>query len=123
MTRFGYFMTTYLAMLAAGGLAFVHPAPRVIWNATASTPTGLYTLHPIRQLRTTELVVVRPPDAIASVLAKGGFLPRGVPLLKQATPSRSTGLRPAKRRTAITWTGHCRAGAAARRFKRARSSS
>jgi|GEM_PF-39896 len=82
MTRFGYFMTTYLAMLAAGGLAFVHPAPRLIWNATASTPTGLYTLHPVRRLRATELVVVRPPDAIASVLAKGGFLPRGVPLLK-----------------------------------------
>ena len=41
MTRFGYVMTTYFAMLVLIGLAFVHPAPRLIWNATASTPTGL----------------------------------------------------------------------------------
>ena len=41
MTRFGYVMTTYFAMLGIGALAFFHPAPRLIWNATASTPTGL----------------------------------------------------------------------------------
>jgi type IV secretory pathway protease TraF len=46
MTRFGYVMTTYLAMLTVGVLAFFHPAPRLIWNATASTPTGLYALRP-----------------------------------------------------------------------------
>ena len=40
MTRFGYVMTTYFAMLGIGALAFFHPAPRLIWNATASTPTG-----------------------------------------------------------------------------------
>ena len=52
MSRFGYVMATYLAVLAAGGLAFFHPAPRLIWNATASTPTGLYALRPVGQLRT-----------------------------------------------------------------------
>lgn len=82
MTRFGYVMTTYFAMLVIGALAFVHPAPRLIWNATASTPAGLYALRPIGQLRIMELVAVRPPEPIASFLADGGFLPRGVPLLK-----------------------------------------
>lgn len=82
MTRFGYVMTTYFAMLGIGALAFFHPAPRLIWNATASTPTGLYALHPAGQLHTLELVVVRPPEPIASYLADGGFLPKGVPLLK-----------------------------------------
>ena len=82
MTRFGYVMTTYFAMLGIGALAFFHPAPRLIWNATASTPTGLYALHPAGQLHTLELVVVRPPEPIASYLADGGFLPEGVPLLK-----------------------------------------
>jgi conjugative transfer signal peptidase TraF len=82
MTRFGYVMTTYFSMLAIGGMAFVHPTPRLIWNATASTPTGLYALRPISQLQTMELVAVRPPEPIASFLADGGFLPRGVPLLK-----------------------------------------
>jgi conjugative transfer signal peptidase TraF len=82
MTRFGYVMTTYFAMLGIGGLAFVHPAPRLIWNATASTPTGLYALRPIGHLHAMELVAVRPPEPIASFLADGGFLPKGVPLLK-----------------------------------------
>ena len=82
MTRFGYVMTTYFAMLGIGALAFFHPAPRLIWNATASTPTGLYALHPLGTLHTLELVVVRPPEPIASYLADGGFLPKGVPLLK-----------------------------------------
>ncbi len=82
MTRFGYVMLTYFAMLAIGGLAFFRPAPRLIWNATASTPTGLYALRPAGQFRVLELVAVRPPEPIASYLADGGFLPRGVPLLK-----------------------------------------
>ena len=82
MSRFGYVMTTYVAMLAIGSLAFFHPAPRLIWNATASTPTGLYALHPVGELHALELVAVRPPEPIASYLADGGFLPKGVPLLK-----------------------------------------
>ncbi|KRQ17152.1 S26 family signal peptidase [Bradyrhizobium manausense] len=82
MTRFGYVMTTYLAMLLGCGLMFVHPAPRLIWNATASTPIGLYRLHPIGELHALDLVAVRLPSPIASVLADGGFLPKGVPLLK-----------------------------------------
>lgn len=82
MSRFGYIMATYLATLAAGGPAFFQPAPRLIWNATASTPTGLYVLRPVGQLRTLELVAVRPPKPIASYLADGGFLPKGVLLLK-----------------------------------------
>jgi conjugative transfer signal peptidase TraF len=82
VSRFGYAAATYVAALAAGCLVFFHPAPRLIWNATASTPIGLYALRPIRRLHVLELVVVRPPEPIASYLADGGFLPRGVPLLK-----------------------------------------
>ncbi|ACI52534.1 conjugal transfer protein precursor [Gluconacetobacter diazotrophicus PA1 5] len=82
MSRFGTIMSTYVAMLAAGALVFFHPAPRLIWNATASTPTGLYALRPAGKLHALELVAVRPPEPIASYLADGGFLPRGVPLLK-----------------------------------------
>ena len=82
MTRFGYVMTTFVAMAGVGALAFLHPAPRLIWNATASTPTGLYALQPIGRLHVRELVAVRPPVPIATYLAGGGFLPKGVPLLK-----------------------------------------
>jgi conjugative transfer signal peptidase TraF len=82
MTRFGYVITTYFAMLAIGGLAFVHPVPQLIWNATASTPTGLYILRPAGALHVTELVAVQPPEPVANFLADGGFLPRGALLLK-----------------------------------------
>ena len=82
MTRFGYIMVTGFAMLSAGGLVVFHPAPRLIWNATASTPTGLYALRPVEQLHALELAAVRPPEPIAHYLADGGFLPKGVPLLK-----------------------------------------
>mgnify|MGYP001132920063 FL=1 len=71
MTRFGYVMTTYFAMLVFIGLAFVHPAPRLIWNATASTPTGLYALRPAGRLHALDLVAVRAPEPIASYLADG----------------------------------------------------
>ena len=85
MTRFGYVMATYVAMLGVGALAFFHPAPRLIWNATASTPTGLYALQPAGRLHARELVAVRPPEPISRYLADGGFLPKGVPLLKHVT--------------------------------------
>ncbi len=82
MTRFGYVMTTDFAMLVICGLAFDHPAPRLIWNATASTPAGLYVLRPVSALQAMELVAVELPEPVASFLADGGFLPRGALLLK-----------------------------------------
>ncbi len=88
MIRFGYVMATYLAVLATGGLAFSPPAPWLIWNATASTPTGLYVLRPVGQIRSLELVALRPPEPIASYLADGGFLPKGVLLLKHVMAMR-----------------------------------
>ena len=62
MTRFGYVMTTYFASLGIGASALFHPLPRLIWNASASVPIGLYAVHPTGALHVTELVVVRPPE-------------------------------------------------------------
>jgi len=83
MTRFGWVMTTYFSLLAIGASAFIPPAPRLLWNATASTPIGLYALQPERTPHVGDLVVVMPPEPVARFLAEGGYLPRGVPLLKQ----------------------------------------
>lgn len=82
MTRFGYATITYFSALAVVVMAFARPAPRLIWNVTASTPTGLYALHPAGRLHALELVAVHPPEPIARYLADGGFLPEGMPLLK-----------------------------------------
>jgi type IV secretory pathway protease TraF len=62
VTRFGYVVTTYFTTLAVGLSAFLHPAPKLIWNASASFPVGLYAVQPAGVLRVTELVVIRPPE-------------------------------------------------------------
>lgn len=82
MTRFGWFLTTYFAILGAGTSVAIHPAPRLIWNATASTPVGLYRLQTARILHVGDLIAIRPPADIAATLSRGGYLPLGVPLLK-----------------------------------------
>ena len=68
--------------LAVAGLSLADPAPRLIWNVTASTPVGLYSLAPPGALRVGDLIAVRPPSPIADILAPGDFLPRGVLMLK-----------------------------------------
>ena len=83
MTRFGWVMVTYVAMLGAGTSVFVHPLPRLIWNASASVPIGLYAVHPARALHVTELVVVRPPEPLARFMDERHYLPEGVPMLKR----------------------------------------
>lgn len=83
MTRFGYVMTTYFALLGFAGAAIFPASPKFIWNASASVPIGLYAIRPAGTLRVTELVVVRPPSALASFLDARRYLPRGVPMLKR----------------------------------------
>jgi conjugative transfer signal peptidase TraF len=60
----------------------VDVSPRFIWNASASVPIGLYAVKPAGQLQLNDLVVVRPPEAVAVFLAERSYLPRGVPILK-----------------------------------------
>ena len=61
----------------------INPSPRFIWNASASVPIGLYVVTPAAKLQVNDLVVVRPPGDVAKFLADGGYLPRGVPLVKR----------------------------------------
>jgi type IV secretory pathway protease TraF len=59
------------------------PTPRFVWNVSESVPTGLYRVRPPRRLIVTDLVVAYPPEPLATLLAEGGYLPRGVPLIKR----------------------------------------
>jgi conjugative transfer signal peptidase TraF len=83
MTRFGWVIATYVATLGIGLSALLHPAPRLIWNASASVPIGLYAVHPAGGLHVGELLVVMPPEPLAGFLDERGYLPKGVPLLKR----------------------------------------
>ena len=56
--------------------------PRLIWNASASVPIGLYFAQPMGRLNVGDLVAVTPPEKLDGFLAKREYLPRGVPLIK-----------------------------------------
>ncbi len=81
--RAAMLVATVLGVSAAAIPPAINPSPRLIWNASASVPIGLYVVGPATQLRVDDLVVVRPPEDVAAFLADGGYLPREVPLLKR----------------------------------------
>jgi conjugative transfer signal peptidase TraF len=72
-------MMAVAAMAAAGRPGAV---PYVVWNASGSVPVGLYRVKPRGDLTVTALVVAYPPEPLATWLAEGCYLPRGVPLIK-----------------------------------------
>ena len=55
--------------------AVVTSPPVLLWNATASTPVGLYGLKSAGVLHVNELVVAMPPEPLASFLAARNYLP------------------------------------------------
>ena len=54
----------------------------LLWNASASVPVGIYLIETTDTLYVSELVAVVPPEPLATFLAAGNYLPRGVPMLK-----------------------------------------
>jgi conjugative transfer signal peptidase TraF len=62
--------------------AIIDPAPRLLFNTTASAPVGFYWIDQ-RPPRLGDWVVVRPPAGLAQWMAQRGYLPANVPLLKR----------------------------------------
>jgi len=70
--------------VAIVGLAIpLNKVPRLIWNATASAPVGLYEVHPQATFARGELVLVRPPQWVRIFAAARGYLPDTVPMAKR----------------------------------------
>lgn len=69
------------AMLAFAGAADVHP--RLLWNATASAPIGLYAVQPVTRPQVGDLVVVRPNSALARWMVQRRYIGQDVPLVKR----------------------------------------
>lgn len=82
MKRFGIMLTGYAAIAAVVIPAFVRPAPRLVWNASASVPIGLYSARPARSAKVGDLVAAHAPAPVARLMAERGYLPLGVPMLK-----------------------------------------
>ena len=79
-----------LALLAAGTagltglfLPAIHHSPmRLIWNASASVPLGLYRIDPTPVMRVGDMVAVRPSPTLARFMAERRYVEANVPLLK-----------------------------------------
>ena len=86
MMRRRYAVATAIAASAFAvsfvAVAVVHPQPRLVWNASASAPIGLYRIHPDRDPAIGALVAVTPPERLARWMSARRYLPEGVPLLK-----------------------------------------
>jgi conjugative transfer signal peptidase TraF len=83
MLRAGYILAASVAVASQLATIGAQLRPHYIWNLTPSVPLGLYNVQPPDDLHVTTLVVAMPPEPLATTLAEGGYLPRGVPLLKR----------------------------------------
>jgi len=83
MTRFAILLGGYCAIAGLVIPAFVRPVPRLVWNASASVPVGLYAARPAKVVPRDALVAAHAPAPIARLMAARGYLPMGVPMLKQ----------------------------------------
>ena len=82
MTRFGYVMVTYFGGIGIAAASLVTVPVKLLWNATASTPVGLYSLGAADHLKRGDLVAVMPDKGLADFIVGRGYIGRGVPLLK-----------------------------------------
>ncbi|KRB81496.1 hypothetical protein ASE00_13780 [Sphingomonas sp. Root710] len=62
--------------------AIHHPDLRLVWNASASVPLGLYRIDPAPALRVGDMVAVQPVPALARFMAERRYVEVHVPLLK-----------------------------------------
>ncbi len=76
-------MATLVAANIIAISSWIETPTKLIWNASASTPIGLYSVEPVGRLEVTDLVAVDAPEPIAAFLSDGGYLPREAPLLKR----------------------------------------
>lgn len=71
------------AIVAVAFPAVVETPDTLIWNVTPSAPIGLYEVRPVAQHQRADLVVLEAPPPLESFLAKRGYLPPNIPLLKR----------------------------------------
>jgi conjugative transfer signal peptidase TraF len=71
-----------VGLTALGGTTLIGSTPRLIWNASASAPLGLYALT-LDQPQRGDFALVRPPPAVRELAAERGYLPTNVPMVKR----------------------------------------
>lgn len=59
------------------------PDPRLVWNASASAPLGLYLVRPGAHVKKGQMVIARLPFFYRIMAAQRRYLPERVPLVKR----------------------------------------
>jgi conjugative transfer signal peptidase TraF len=71
------------ALIGAVALSVARPpAPRLVWNASASAPIGLYLVSPESAARRGDMVIARVPIGVRELAAARRYIPIDVPLVK-----------------------------------------
>lgn len=63
--------------------AMLPPTPRLVWNASASAPVGLYSVEPGAMLEPGDMAIARVPRRYRHLAASRRYLPLNVPLVKR----------------------------------------
>ena len=71
------------AFTALLGTILWPPRPLLLWNASASSPLGLYLIVPPEGVSPGEMVVAWPPEFARRLGAERRYLPGNVPLVKR----------------------------------------
>jgi conjugative transfer signal peptidase TraF len=59
------------------------PLPRLVWNASASAPIGLYAIAPGLAVGRGDMVIARTPLSVRALAASRHYIPANVPLVKR----------------------------------------
>ena len=65
------------------GTLIWRPDPLLLWNASASSPIGLYAIGSPDDLAVGDMAAAWPPAEAREVASERGYLPSNVPLVKQ----------------------------------------
>ncbi|MBB5708423.1 conjugative transfer signal peptidase TraF [Sphingopyxis panaciterrulae] len=68
---------------ALAATLFAPPRPRLLWNASASAPVGLYGVGEVAPLARGDMVIARLPVEFRLFAARRHYLPANVPLVKR----------------------------------------
>lgn len=83
-TRLQHRMTLgVFGITCLGATILAPPLPRLVWNASASAPIGLYRVTPEARLRRGDMVIAWAPAGPRALAAQRHYLPGNVPLVKR----------------------------------------
>lgn len=81
--RLGPLLIAATASAALIGTATIAFTPRLLWNGSASAPTGLYRVHPITAPVKGDMVAAWAPASARRLAARRHYLPENIPLIKR----------------------------------------